>query len=287
MCIIIAKPEGVKCPSYNTLKKAFHYNNDGAGLMLYRNNFVQILKGFFEWKTYKKAIKSLKITKEDCVVYHMRIATKGEIVAKNCHPFPISTNVEELEATEIKTNAGFAHNGTFPIKAKDGSDCSDSQLFVSNILFQIYPKIKSSEGIQKLYEMGVSDNKTVILDSDGIQMFGWGWKNENGVYYSNTKFKDKVKTKYKNPSYKMKYYQPVAPKSRKVNISGTTSLIKRTEEDWIEEYIEQKYGKKEEENALANVNFYEMKCLVCDEICDEEWWFCPNCGQELDKNFQE
>ena len=60
MCIICAKPAGVKFPKNEYIENMWDGNDDGAGIMWVSNNKVHIKKGFMKLKDFKRFLGKLK-----------------------------------------------------------------------------------------------------------------------------------------------------------------------------------------------------------------------------------
>lgn len=93
MCIIAAKPAGVKMPSRDTIRTMWAGNPDGAGVMYAQDGKVRIDKGFMKLSDLEahldKLERSLDLTATG-VVLHFRITTHGGTCPENCHPFPLT-----------------------------------------------------------------------------------------------------------------------------------------------------------------------------------------------------
>ena len=80
MCIIAAKPAGVKLPERDVFRTMWDGNSDGAGFMYVENGHVKIEKGFMKYKNFTKALDKvagrLDLTKTP-MVFHFRITTHG------------------------------------------------------------------------------------------------------------------------------------------------------------------------------------------------------------------
>ena len=111
MCIIVAKPAGKKLPSKQTLMNCYANNPDGAGFMYADGKTVHIDKGFFDFTDFYDALLSIKDITNTSIVMHFRISTAGSINEACCHPFPVSSNLADLSATEIDNRVCVAHNG--------------------------------------------------------------------------------------------------------------------------------------------------------------------------------
>ena len=59
MCIIAAKPAGVKMPDHETLENMWYGNPDGAGLMYAKDGKVIIRKGFMKYVDLLAALEEI------------------------------------------------------------------------------------------------------------------------------------------------------------------------------------------------------------------------------------
>lgn len=213
MCIIVAKEKGQKLPSKDILKTCFERNNDGAGLMYVQDNKVVIDKGYMTFKSFYKRIKKLQkrfnsdLT-DKALVFHFRIGTSGENDKATTHPFPISSNSEDLKKTYFKTDLGIVHNGI--ISGYVYGNLSDTQNFVKDFLEPLkelnknfYKNGKILNIIDK--ELG---GKLAILDTKETITYIGSFETENGVKYSNSTYKTSgytyssdTFTTYNYPSY--------------------------------------------------------------------------------------
>lgn len=76
-----------------------------------RTRYLLIQKGFMTLEALLDALNAAAIQERDTVIYHFRIATSGGITPANCHPFPVSANVNDLKSLTIACKAAFVHNG--------------------------------------------------------------------------------------------------------------------------------------------------------------------------------
>ena len=215
MCIIICKPYGKKIP-LNHLQEAFKRNGDGAGVAFTTGKGVVIKKGFFTWEKFAK--KCLKYNNEQfAAVFHFRITTHGGTSVGLCHPFPITTDDNDLRKPKIvHLKYAAAHNGIFRL---DGltipTGDSDTTAFIKKHLYPIYEareeKLQKNEdttNYDAIIESLVSGCKFAVLGDNGyIKRYGKGWQEENGIYYSNNSYKPYQYTYY-TTGYNNKTWQP-------------------------------------------------------------------------------
>ena len=206
MCIIVAVPAGVDIPSNETLQECFRRNPDGAGFMWSDGKQVHIRKGFMKWEDFDKALNAEldagHIYTDSAVVLHFRIATSGRTQPKCCHPFPISSKKEDLQATEFDSLLGIAHNGV--IHGMDtGDGWSDTMDFVAGVvapLARIYPSFMYSDDAVELLK-GACKSKLAILNHAGELRLVGDFVEHDGVKYSNNS--------YQKPSYNWSSYSSV------------------------------------------------------------------------------
>lgn len=201
MCIIVAKERGQKLPSKNILKTCFERNNDGAGLMYVQDNKVVIDKGYMTFKSFYKRIKKLQkrfnsdLT-DKALVFHFRIGTSGENDKATTHPFPISSNSDDLRKTYFKTDLGMAHNGIISNYVY-GDNLSDTQNFVKDfvsVLKELNKKFFLNESVMKLLEREANSKLCFLDNKENIYYIG-NFIEENGIKYSNYTYKE-MKTTY-------------------------------------------------------------------------------------------
>ena len=201
MCIIVAKEKGQKLPSKDILKTCFERNNDGAGLMYVQDNKVVIDKGYMTFKSFYKRIKKLQkrfnsdLT-DKALVFHFRIGTSGENDKATTHPFPISSNSDDLRKTYFKTDLGMAHNGIISNYVY-GDDLSDTQNFVKDfvsVLKELNKKFFLNESVMKLLEREANSKLCFLDNKENIYYIG-NFIEENGIKYSNYTYKE-MKTSY-------------------------------------------------------------------------------------------
>lgn len=219
MCLIVCKPIGQDAPGDKELKRWFKTHPDGMGLMFNtQDGKVHILKGAMTpgemitlQSTMIQLIKPLS-PKDVNIVYHFRQATHGSIKPGNCHPFPITKDVDKLKATEIITHRAIAHNGiiweygTYSKKSWSfdlSADLSDSQQFIIEYLADMGGHIHN-KGTRQLIA-SYTESRFAILDNQGIDLIGKFIK-DKGLYFSNGTYK----TAFKPIAAPVVYQPPLA-----------------------------------------------------------------------------
>lgn len=214
MCIAISKPIGVGLPSDEILKNCWENNDDGAGFAFNFDGRVFIKKGFMTFKDFMKALKTYDARynfKECGVLMHFRIATHGARDASMTHPFPIVDDAGCLKKIEYVSDYAVIHNGIITLTSTTASrsaGLSDTALFIKDYLTKIagnkawLRKQCNMELIEKLI-----DSKMAILDKYGNIKMTSGFTEDNGVFYSNSSYKDsyyRTYTYYSGGSYSTK-----------------------------------------------------------------------------------
>ena len=139
MCVIVYKPKNVAMPTENVLKTCFESNNDGGGFMLVHKKQVLIEKGFKTYKDFKSALDKaiMKYGENAPYVLHFRISTQAGTRQDCCHPYPLSSNMDDLRKLRFKTEIGIAHNGIISLTSsgyKQQVTYNDTMLFITNYL---------------------------------------------------------------------------------------------------------------------------------------------------------
>jgi len=198
MCIVIAKNRNVLEPNYNTLRNCFDNNPHGAGFAFEKKNKVSIVKGFMDFEQFWNVYKSYELNKNNAVLYHFRIATLGSTTPENCHPFPISSNIDDLKKIDFESNHAFVHNGILNGYKNDLNDLSDSQQFV-RMLSALKGKKDLNESLLNMIDFVANESlsRFAILERTGkIRRFGEKWIKDSGLYFSNDTYLDMYKTGY-------------------------------------------------------------------------------------------
>ena len=145
MCIIIAKEKGKKLPSETVLKKCWKANPEGGGFMFNSNKKVIIEKGFMKFNDFYNRLIECDLhhnLKKSTLIIHFRVATSGLVDNGNCHPYPITNNINLLRKTEIECEIGVAHNGV--IREYNGKDniLNDTQMFIIEVIDDLIANTK-------------------------------------------------------------------------------------------------------------------------------------------------
>lgn len=189
MCVICAKEKGVNPPTKEELQKMFNKNPDGAGYMYADGKKVHIVKGFMSFNKFYKHLEKFYKTidaKDAAIVYHFRITTSGGSTPQNCHPFPVSGSLKDLQKTNFSTDLGVAHNGVIDIRPIP--ETSDTMTFITTELSKLYKSVPNFLRDENLLEMIESriDSKLCFLEPNGtITTVGDFTRNTDGTLVSN------------------------------------------------------------------------------------------------------
>ena len=191
MCIIAAKPTGVKMPSDEILENMWYGNDDGAGFMYAENGSVHIRKGFMTYEDFKKALDEFLSThdpEQTPLVMHFRITTHGGTKAENCHPFPISDSVGMLTKPESKCRIGVAHNGIIPITPRKGiSDTMEYIISQLAPLSRAVPDFYRNKDLMKMIS-NATNSKLAFMNGRGDIYTVGDFVEQDGIKYSNHSF---------------------------------------------------------------------------------------------------
>ena len=191
MCIIVAKRKGIELPTKEILKNCFNYNSDGAGIMFNDGNQVFIEKGFMDFNSFYSRLEALdkefNLVNSDLAL-HFRISTSGNVDQGNCHPYPISTETDQLRNLSLVTDIGMAHNGVIRKHIPETrSILNDTQTFIKNFVYNMYSSNKEfltvDANIKALEEEAGS--KLCFITKDNMYIIGKFIEETNGILYSN------------------------------------------------------------------------------------------------------
>ena len=183
MCVIIHKPAGIQLGKDSSdllriLQDAAAMNRDGFGIQAWEGG-----KLVTNWKHATDQAKILEVAYANLdqvdleVVAHWRLATHGEIIEANCHPFPINSKLS------------FFHNGVLSGfgSAIKGAEKSDTLDFVESVLRPQFGRWRSkpSDWHSKLLAKLAQGQRFAVTNHRGeVWRFG-SWVEQDGVWYSN------------------------------------------------------------------------------------------------------
>lgn len=267
MCVIVHKERGKDLPSSEVIEKCFRRNPDGSGILLHRKGTktIEIHKGFMKVDDFKEALKDLNVCKDDDLVMHFRITTSGGTSKENCHPFPISSSVDDLKALRINVSKAFVHNGVLG-KGDEKLKISDTQCFVRDVMSrdEVSNHLENEE-VQKVIEKMAESQRFFVADAekDVFKRFGT-WYEDGGLWFSNLSWRAYSNSWYGESlcsGYSSKYY-------------GSTYS---TNDAWKNTlpYSGKSYSKVPDINTIL--------CPYCDKEMElmmegTNAYLCPECG---------
>lgn len=191
MCIIVAKPAGVPMPSDVTIANCFYANSDGAGFMVATGKTVSIRKGYMTLDNFMDAVDEFGDLTDRSVVMHFRIATHGGVKPSCCHPFPVSSNVDDLRALSFETRVAVAHNGIIDcMRSYTDKDTSDTMAYIMNVIAPIRrlsEDFMNNDNAMDVFDATVGSKLCFIDNSGDIVTIG-DFIEDGGVLYSNTSY---------------------------------------------------------------------------------------------------
>lgn len=196
MCIIIAKEKGKKLPSETVLKKCWEANPEGGGFMFNSNKKVIIEKGFMKFNDFYNRLIECDLhhnLKKSTLIIHFRVATSGLVDNGNCHPYPITNDINLLRKTEIECEIGVAHNGVIREYNEKNNILNDTQMFIIEVIEDLISNTKKgyykTKTFKKIMESMINESRLVLLNAEGEMIKIGNWIEENGLYFSNNKYK--------------------------------------------------------------------------------------------------
>lgn len=214
MCILIVKPSGVIAPTKDILQRCFDTNPDGAGVCFEKNGNIYIRKGLMDFESFLKEVNNIPL--DSTALIHCRIGTSGGNIPELTHPYPLTNKIKDLKRTKLtltpkKNEDGtlskvyaVGHNGVFSGLGEKG-EINDTCMFIANILTPLANQVKDiiDPKLDSVISRLVDTSRIAIMDNTGkCRMYGYGWEEQDGIYYSNSGYK---KPKWEG-NYNYKWY---------------------------------------------------------------------------------
>ena len=168
-------------------------NPDGAGYAFVgRNGKIFYRKGFMTLDSLLKELENPERFKHTLFAIHFRIGTSGENDVHTCHPFPISTQYEDLRQMEGQEDAILFHNGIIDEGGIVAPNSSDTQDFVV-AMAPLLKKYNKSKARDHFIDELTKGNRLLIMYRGGkFKMYG-DWKKDGDLWVSNLLYKDDYK----------------------------------------------------------------------------------------------
>lgn len=238
MCVIIANDSG-KIPDKDTLVACARSNSDGIGLAWLTDNGVSFRKGI-KLKHLAKLLVQIEAKKLPYVI-HFRAATSCGVENRLCHPFPVTTDWDKLGKLRGEgLNAVVAHNGTWRswqkhFKEEEVNWLEDKKWSDSAIIAWL---VAAGRDIA-LPVSGYGNRLAFLSVKRGIQLWGDGWKEEEGISYSNTYWRYAMKgVSTLQTNYQTTYY----PKRREPKEIESPWEDYDINDDWLAAAAEAGWG---------------------------------------------
>ena len=191
MCIAIIIHKGSVVPSDIIFKRCFKKNPDGAGFAHCikdkdGNDAVHYHKGFATIEDFLKAYHE-EIIPDETHIVHFRKKSSGGMAMEFTHPFPITTNINELHKLEGNSDVGVLfHNGTIKTLEKNHL-LSDSQELAIML---------AKKSVLKKDEVGIS-RVAVLFPNGKVSKLGTWIKEDFGTdlnpcFFSNDGYKTPI-----------------------------------------------------------------------------------------------
>lgn len=262
MCIAIYKPSEADFPTKSTLRTCFENNPDGAGFMLADGKRVQIEKGFMSFKPFWRALQAARKRYGDqrSFVLHFRITTQAGVRPDCTHPFPLSSDMDDLRALKSSAEIGIAHNGIIHLTSsyyQQTITYNDTMKFITEYLSLIIKDRQYHKNPDTLTLIErLAGSRLAIMDGGGkCILIGNGWRKDGGVWYSNDTYKPTLKTAVAS------YYKPYSYDIGATSKASTSTTAK-------------KYN--------VYKGLYEFDNLDCPATKDGDTSYCQRCASYYD-----
>lgn len=275
MCIIAIKPENAPI-DWDILDNCEISNPDGGGYAYAIGNKVIIRKGFFTNDDIKRSLDSdgIDLTATQ-IMFHYRIATHGKVAPATCHPFPLSSDKDQLCELDLETNIAVAHNGIIP-NMPDDRLLSDTMQYIKLYLAPLGKRILNRT-VQDLVTLA-SSSKIALLTPDGVHLLGEfildkksGWTFSNSSYMSY----GQITWKKTAPKNKKKFsFSKVKSKSKKKKSAPKKAKPEKFDrywatDDWDNEGYFKEFYQNDDELRITECAMCELEYTVHKDDYDQ------------------
>ena len=159
--------------------------------MVARGGRVEISKGYMSWAPFIKAIRYEQFTAADPVVYHFRISTQAGVTPEMCHPFPLTSHIEDCKMLDVGCPVGVAHNGIIHLTSDNRDrEYSDTAHYIAEFLrfFVRSPEDLRDPAVLDAIQR-TTESKWAILDGSGYIATVGDFIEERGLLFSNGSFR--------------------------------------------------------------------------------------------------
>lgn len=180
MCIIIAKPKGMKAIPLKNIYQGCENNPDSFWIYASNGDKTTVVK-YNDYRTMLDAIHKYN-NPEWLLVIHARIATHWAIDFINQHPYPLTNDIKQVVNWQKWKWKWFMHNG---ILSEFGADKRYSDSIDFGV--QFLSKTENKDVVEKKIWPW---NKIVVMDGAELTIYNEGaGVYDNGVWYSNNSYK--------------------------------------------------------------------------------------------------
>lgn len=202
MCLIIIKEVGKELVSKKMISEVWEKNPHGAGLIYKKKNgsSYKMIKGLMTEEDLISTVKSLNLTKDDWIAYHLRWATSGDIDQKTTHPFVVHNDKDVINTLSVERSdktVMVMHNGViYDLNDKTAKE-SDTQRLISEYLSKIaYKELLYNDAVKSLIEKFIDGSRLLIVHGrEGHVTYG-KWHEHEG-YMISKPYKDATVQKFK------------------------------------------------------------------------------------------
>ena len=174
MCVIIHKIEN-NTIDYNTIKKCYNHNPDGAGIAIRQGDQFVVVKGLFNLTDVWDIIRYSMAAE---MIIHFRIRSAGDINKAMTHPFDIGNNINKLY---YQSRNMLFHNGSNITCVDYKTNPSISDTYKLAVFLKNTDKLW--ENVLKIEEKK-TQNKYVLIKDGNIIRFG-KWEKHRDNWFSN------------------------------------------------------------------------------------------------------
>lgn len=219
MCVIVVCEEGLKLTDAQ-FESCFKSNDHGVGLAWINRKDLCWSKGYMD---VKSALAKYKTVSDFAHIAHFRLSSAGGVCPELTHPFLVTPDSPIIMQGKGKDRLLF-HNGTI-----SGWKDLVNIIAISN---RNYPDGAMSDTRAMAMSVGIcgekmlDSGKYVIASPDEFLTYG-DWTEDEGIYYSNTYWKNKPVTYYSGTwdADKYKYtYGKTTIESNKKNVNAELPL---------------------------------------------------------------
>lgn len=258
MCLLTFMPKGLTI-SYEHARRAATSNPDGFGFAIHAGDTILTDHDMDFERLWTRFLDARKV-QQGAAMFHFRIATHGTVNTDNCHPFYVGDDTQSV----------LGHNGMLPIAVPVGENRSDTRLFAEIVL----PHCGGVERLDddkffKELEAWSSGSKLVIMTTNPATKYDYYIVNEqdghwgqDGVWYSNSSYKQLVYTGYSRYTYGSMY-----------DSGGWSAKTESISKDDIGAWgwDSYDYGYDDDDNARHS-DEAELENYLLDELyADTEW----------------